>query len=292
MKRILFIINPISGVGRQKLIEKQTAKILDATKCSYDFVYTQRPRHAEELARNNASDYDIIVGVGGDGTINEIASGLKGSHCQLAIIPTGSGNGLARCLGIPLKISKAIKVIERGIPKKIDTLLCNTICFVNVGGIGFDAEIGHLFADSEKRGFFTYIKITLSEVLTFSPRVYKLAFDGQTKDVEALLISFANSNQWGNDVKIAPQAKLDDGLIDICILKKFPLILSPLIGLRLLFGTITKSRYYESFSVSKLTISEDSPCVKFHLDGEPMIAEGNVLDIEVVPKSLSVIVPK
>ena len=291
MKRILFIINPISGVGRQKLVEKYAENILDKTRCTFDFVYTQYSRHAEAIAKDTCNNYEIIVAVGGDGTINEIASGLNGSQCTMAIIPTGSGNGLARCLGIPLKIKKALKLINTGIVRKIDTISCNGKCFINVGGIGFDAEIGHLFDTAEKRGLLTYVKITLAEILYFKPRQYELNFDGKTRSVEALLISVANSTQWGNDIKIAPMARVDDGLVDICILKKFPLIMSPLIAFRLISGTITRSKYFETFSVSRIAITQEEVPLKYHLDGEPMINESKTLEINVHPLSISVLVP-
>jgi len=292
MKRILFVINPISGVGRQKIVESLADKILDKNKSVYDFVYTKYRRHAEEIARKNSSKYDIIVAVGGDGTINEIASGLVGSQCKIAIIPTGSGNGLARCLGIPMNIKKAIALIEHGKTNEIDTLFCNEIFFVNVGGVGFDAEVGHLFENAKNRGFFSYLKITILELLNFQPQKFEFEFDGQLKQTEALLISFANSNQWGNNVKIAPNAKVNDGLVDVCVLRKFPLIIAPIIGIRLLLGTITKSKYFDSFSAKQITISKQDIVVKFHLDGEPLIADGNTLKINVLPKSLSVIVPQ
>jgi len=291
MKRILFVINPISGIGRQKIVENIAENVLDKTKSHFDFVYTKYPRHAKEIAKNNSSRYDIIIAVGGDGTINEIASGLVGSQCILAIIPTGSGNGLARCLGIPMNIKKAIALIENGKTKEIDTLFCNDMFFVNVGGVGFDAEVGHQFENAKNRGFFSYLKITVLELLNFQSQKIEFDFDGQIRQTEALLISFANSNQWGNNVKIAPFAKVDDGLVDVCVLKKFPLIIAPIIGVRLLLGTITKSRYFESFSTKQITITKQDIVVKFHLDGEPMIAQGNSLHIKVIPKSLSVIVP-
>jgi len=291
MKRILFIINPISGVGRQKLIEKYAENILDKSSCSFDFIYTQYSRHAETIAKDSCNNYEIIVAVGGDGTINEIASGLIGSQCTMAIIPTGSGNGLARCLRIPLKLKKALALINKGIVRKIDTISCNGKCFVNVGGIGFDAEIGHLFDTAEKRGLLTYIKITLAEILYFKQKLYELSFEGKTRTIEALLISVANSTQWGNDVKIAPQARVDDGLVDICVLKKFPLFLSPIIAFRLISGTITSSKYFETFSVSNIEITQEDVPLKYHLDGEPMINESKTLKIKVLPLSMSVIVP-
>lgn len=291
MKRVLFVINPISGVGRQKLIEKYAENILDKTRCTFNFIYTQYSRHAEKIAKDACNDYEIIVAVGGDGTINEIASGLIGSNCTLAIIPTGSGNGLARCLGIPLKLKKALQLVNFGIIRKIDTISCNGKCFVNVGGIGFDAEIGHLFDTAEKRGLLTYIKITLAEILYFKPQQYELSFDGKIRYVEALLISVANSTQWGNDIKIAPLARIDDGLVDICVLKKFPLFLSPIIAFRLITGTITRSKYFETFRVSNIIITQDEVPLKYHLDGEPMINESKSLKINVHPLSIAVLVP-
>jgi len=290
-KRILFIINPISGVGQKHLVEKYASSILDSSTCTFKFVYTQRRLHAKDIAIKEAGNHDIIVAVGGDGTVNEIASGLLGSNCSIAIIPTGSGNGLARCLGIPMNIKKALKLIQNGHAKKIDMFSCNNNYFVNVAGIGFDAEVGHLFEMAKNRGFLSYLKITLLELLYFQPQKYTLHIDGKSLELQALLVSFANSNQWGNNVKIAPKALVDDGIIDVTVLKKFPFLLGPVIGFRMLTGSIISSKYVEYYKTTKAVIIKEDLPLKYHLDGEPLIEVGNSLHFNVHQKMLSVIVP-
>ena len=292
MKRILFIINPISGVGRQRVIEKNAEAILDKSKCSYFFTYTQHKLHAREIAKKEAPHYDIIVAVGGDGTVNEIASAIVGTSCSMAIVPTGSGNGLARCLGIPINIKKAINLIQSGSSQKMDVLSCNNNYFVNVGGIGFDAEVGHQFDVAPRRGMISYIKITLENLLHFKPQQFTIEINGTSTTVEALLVCFANSNQWGNNIKIAPKSSPIDGVIDIVALKKFPFYQALFVGLRLLTGTILKSKYIEYHQAHEVKISNDSIPLKYHLDGEPMISVDKTLHFFVHPQNLSVIVKK
>jgi YegS/Rv2252/BmrU family lipid kinase len=289
-KRILFVINPISGVGRKHLVEKYANTILNKEQVHFSFIYTQRRLHAKEIAKQESSNYDIIVAVGGDGTVNEIATGLLGSNCAIGIIPTGSGNGLARCLGIPMDIKKAIKRIEKGKIRKIDMLCCNENYFVNVAGIGFDAEVGHLFEMAKHRGFFSYLAITLKELIYIPEQSYNLTIDGKTIVVDALLVSFANSNQWGNNVKIAPKALLDDGIIDIVVMKKFPFWVGPVIGIRMLAGTINASKYVTLYKATNAIISKEEHPLKYHLDGEPLIDVSNALEFKVLPKELSVVV--
>ena len=289
-KKILFIINPISGLGKQKTIEKQAEKIIDKTICDFSFAYTKGPRHATEIARNASFDHDVVVAVGGDGTINEIALGIKDTSATLAIVPTGSGNGLARCLNIPLNISKALSLINYGATKSIDAVSINNNLFVNLAGIGFDAEVGHLFASNGKRGGLSYVNIVASELQKYKPQKYTLEWDGKKETFKAFLVSFANSTQYGNNALIAPEAKVDDGLLDVCILKEFPLFISPVLAIRLFSGTINDSPYIHSFQTKHIVVQSEKDPIKIHVDGEPLFTMGP-LHIEVHHKSVKVIVP-
>ena len=221
-KRVLFIVNPKSGIGKHKTVEKSVKSDLNKSIFDYHFEYTKYPHHATEIAVEQRVNYDIIVAVGGDGTVNEVASALVGHSTALAIIPSGSGNGLARHLNIPLKINKAIQVINDHKIIKIDSIKINDRYSVNVSGIGFDAYISHLFSKSKRRGPLSYIQLISREFTSYKSASYTLEIDGVKIATDAFLISFANSSQYGNNVQIAPNAMIDDGFIDVCIIKDFP----------------------------------------------------------------------
>jgi len=208
----------------------------------------------------------------------------------LAIIPSGSGNGLARCLNIPLNISKALKLLNTGAIKHIDTISCNDHIFVNLAGIGFDAEVGHHFASYGKRGTLSYVRIVASEFRQYKPQTYTIECDGRTTTFSAFLVSFANSTQYGNNAIIAPMAKVDDGLIDVCVLKEFPLVVSPVLAIQLFSGKINDSPYIHSFQTRQLKVFSNNDTLKIHVDGEPVFTSGH-LDIKVHGKSVGVIVP-
>ncbi|MCK6649852.1 MAG: YegS/Rv2252/BmrU family lipid kinase, partial [Bacteroidia bacterium] len=215
-KKICFIVNPVSGIGRQKVIEKLIDQLLDRTLFEYEIQYTKAAKHATELAKDAAlRNFDIVVAVGGDGSVNETAKGLIGTKTAMAIIPAGSGNGLARHLKIPIDIKKAMEVINMGVISTVDSIRFNDETFVNVAGIGFDAHIGWEFAKFGKRGFSSYLKVIMREFPKYKARKYELEIDGKTIYPEAFLISFANGSQWGNNAYIAPTADISDGIMDI-----------------------------------------------------------------------------
>ena len=287
MKKILFIINPISGVGKQKVIEKLIDEHLDKNLFDYRIVYTQHPKHAITIAKQAAADkYHIVVAVGGDGSVNETAKALVNTNTVMAIIPTGSGNGLARHLEIPLNLIDAMKLINSGKEKQIDTIELNNETFVNVAGIGFDALIGHEFAKFGKRGFSSYVKIVFRELRRYKAQEYQLIIDNKSIHRKAFLISFANGSQWGNNAHIAPLADVSDGVMDIAILKNFNLISVAAIARRLFGKTLHLSKRLEIIKAKEVKVKQTASIA--HLDGEP-IESGNELYIKVNPLSLKVI---
>jgi len=289
MKEALFIVNPISGIGKQKIIEKKTRQLLKSN-VQFDITYTNAPKHATQIARENIGKYSTIVAVGGDGTVNEISEALKNTNTTLAIIPTGSGNGLARFMKIPLKIDKAILNIFNGKVTKIDTATLNGKHFVNVSGIGFDALIGSKFAEFGKRGPIPYIYLALKEYKQYKPKKYTIIADGQTHVIDAFLISFANSSQYGNNAHIAPNAISNDGKIDISIIKPFKNKNILDIGYRLFAKSLDKSKCIETFQASKIEVKMPENEYQYHVDGEPFIGKGDIT-IEVAKENLNVIVP-
>ncbi len=287
---ILFIINPKSGTGKSKTAKDIISECLHNNKFDIQIEFTRYSGHAFELAGKNKSKFDIIGVVGGDGTINEVIEAIANSTAKIAIIPAGSGNGLARTLKIPLKTSSAIEIINNlAPPKTIDTVKINEKRFVNVAGMGFDAYIGFLFDNAKKRGFFSYLKLVVKEFRKYKPVKYHLKIDETEYIKEAFLISFANSTQFGNNVHIAPEAKIDDGIIDVIILKKFPLIASLFLTVKLFRKKLHKSKYYEKISAKKIEIKNNNKML-MHIDGEPYLFEQDIY-IKIEEKSLNVIIP-
>ncbi len=290
MKKILFIVNPVSGVGKQKGIEKLISKHLDASVLEYSIVYTTQAGHARDISREAVSrGLDAVIAVGGDGTVNETAQGLVGSDTVMGIIPTGSGNGLSRHLRIPMNPAKAIRILNNFKTAKIDTATLNNNLFVNVAGVGFDAKVAKEFAKSGKRGFGTYFNIATSAYASYKPRTYKMVIDGQEIIRKALLVSFANSSQFGNNTSIDPGAKVDDGYIDVCIVRKVPFwktfFLAPLLFIR----RFDQTNYIEIIRAKEVELVREKG-KSAHVDGDPIKAGKNV-HLKIQPLSLNVIIP-
>jgi len=290
-KKLLFIINPVSGINRQKIIRRQINSFFDIKNFDYNIVYTKYPLHATEISKSAVKEnYDIVVAVGGDGTVREIAQGLVNSNTKMAIIPIGSGNGFARHLKIPLNISKAIKIINKQKSIKSDTATVNNNFFINVAGIGFDALVASKFAKFGRRGVYPYVKIALEESLNYKAKNYSISIDKKILNRKAFLLSIANSSQFGNNAYISPNASINDGLLDICILNEFPVHTAPSIALRIFDKTVDKSKYLEIFQGKEIDITQPYSEENIHLDGDPFNL-GKELNIKINPCSLEVIVP-
>lgn len=288
-KKVCFIVNPISGTGKNKKIKSLIKKHLNRKQFDYRIFYTSRPKHATELAQKALEKkFEIVVAVGGDGTINEVAQGLIGSSAALGIIPTGSGNGLARHFKIPSDPKSAIEVLNEDHDQWIDTVKINQESYIGVAGIGFDAEVSHAFAELGKRGFSSYIKVVLSELPNYQPQEYELVIDGKPLVEKAFLICFANSKQYGNNAFIAPQAEIDDGFLDVIILKEFPKHATPKIVHDLFNRHIEDSKYTTVLKCQEVIIKK--PLHYLHLDGEPMQFNEDVY-IRVLPSSLKILTP-
>jgi YegS/Rv2252/BmrU family lipid kinase len=277
---MLFIINPISGKGKKlKLAEKLLAK-------GYKVLFTEYAGHAEELARE-ATD-DVVVAVGGDGTVNEVARGLVGSNKALGIIPCGSGDGLARHLGLSHNVDKALKTIERGECKSMDVADVNGRMFFSVCGVGFDAVVSERFAKCGKRGLANYIKQGLKTWKEYTPERYTIEIDGVSHEMDAFFITVGNSNQWGNGAKITPLADCCDGVLDITVVEQFGALALPGMAYKLMAGTLDRSQRVHCFKGKKIRIvrNAEGPA---HADGDWFIAP-EVLDITIHPAVLNVIV--
>ena len=231
MKKLVFIVNPISGIGRQKGIEKLARRYLNPAQFDFSFIYTTGPGQGTELTNKALlAGADIVAAVGGDGSVNQIAKALAGKDQQLAIIPTGSGNGLARYLNIPLNPVHSISALNHGKSMKVDTMTVNNSFFVSIAGVGFDALVADQFSKQKRRGFLTYLNVSLKEYFRYESVNYQLTIDGVSMEKKALIIGFANSNQFGYNTAIAPHARVDDGLIDVCIIEKPSFLAMPRIA--------------------------------------------------------------
>lgn len=229
--RIRFIINPISGVGKKGMLPELIERNIDSTRFDYDIVYTEYRKHAKELALQSSKEgIDIVCAVGGDGSVHEVGTALIGTKTKLAIIPTGSGNGLARHLNIPLNIEKAIQNINNLHEIKMDTVLVNDKPFLNAGGYGFDALIAKKFDEGKKRGFWTYIKLVLREFLRYNPVNVSVDVNGQIKTMPVMLCTIANASEFGNGFVVSPKSDVTDGKLELFILKPFRFWSVPLLA--------------------------------------------------------------
>lgn len=287
--KTLFIVNPFSGVGQHRMVAQLVAKVLDANIFDYEVVYTDREGHARQLSKAAAeNDYQLIVAVGGDGTVNEVAAPLIGTEVTLGIVPSGSGNGLARHLKIPLETEKAIDILNQQTKRRIDTVKVNDRVFMSIAGVGFDAYVARKFADKRRRGFLQYARIILLAYFKYPSGKYVLHLNGETITRSALFISFANSDQFGYNTSIAPQARIDDGLIDISIMRKAPAWKVPFLLTLFFMKKIDRTKYVEMLKTNKVMVEQKKG--RINLDGET-VKMGKQLQFEVMPLSLTVAVP-
>lgn len=287
---ILFIINPISG-GKDKLnIPDLIDANLDLTKFNANYRFTSYAGHAAEIVEETAGmNFDVIVAVGGDGTINEVGAKVMLQHKVLGIIPYGSGNGLARFLKIPMNVSKAIAVINHYQVSKIDTAVFNDKVYFNMAGMGFDAHISSIFANNKKRGFSGYLKTGLKEMINYKPETYRIVVDGKSYSRKAFVVSVANSSQYGNNAHISPLASVSDGLLDVCIVKNFPLYKIPALAYYMLSAKTHQTEMVEIITGKHIQIFREQEA-PIHIDGEPFLM-GKEINISIQPLSLAVIVP-
>lgn len=287
-KRIVFVVNPISGTQGKRAILKWIDERLDHSIYDYSIVKTEYPGHATQIAAAAVNDrVDIVVAIGGDGTINEIARALVHTKTALGIIPCGSGNGLARHLRIPMDPKAAIEILNRGVSVCIDYGKINNIPFFCTCGVGFDAFVSLKFADSGKRGLLTYLENTLHESLTYQPETYEIENEEGTVRHKAFLIACGNASQYGNNAYITPQASLTDGLMDVTIMEPFTVLDVPSLSFQLFNKTLDQNSRIKTMRAKKIKIHRNNDGV-MHFDGDPLMA-GKELEVEIVPNGLYVI---
>lgn len=225
-RKIKFILNPISGVSKKSVIEEKIHRYIDTTQYDYEVIYTDHPNHGTEIARDAVQQgYDMVVAVGGDGSVNEISEGLIGSDVILGIIPAGSGNGFAMHLGIGRNVEKAIKILNNGKLRVLDSGFINNQPFVNLAGIGFDAKIAYLYRNVKRRGFWGYFQTALKETTSFKFHTFSVKIDGKIvlSEKKCFTIVVANGPMYGYGFIIAPKAIPDDGNLEVVIFHKAPI---------------------------------------------------------------------
>ncbi len=255
-KHLVFVINSRAGVRRNKVVQEAVEAGLDHKQYTYTIQYTQYARHGAELAAEAAkAGAYAVVAVGGDGSVNDIVTGLQGTATALAIIPAGSGNGMARTLKIPLDIHKAISVINRNNAIMMDIAFVNEQLFVSNAGVGFDALISKKFAKSRRRGLAIYSWLVTKYLWMYKSWDWDIEIDGNKIREQAFIVNVANGQQFGYNFRIAPLADCQDGLLDLVIIKKFPKVLGLSIAVRAMSGTLMKSPYVTHLRGKEITIS-------------------------------------
>lgn len=277
----------MSGGKKKDKVPELIKRNLDTNLFEPTLVFTTGAMHASELAQDAVGQYEYVVAVGGDGTVNEIASSIVGTGTALAIIPFGSGNGLARFLGIPMDTEKAIKTLNAEKVSAIDSAKLNDQYFFNMAGMGFDAHISEVFSHDKTRGFGAYIRSAFREISNYRSETYRLDIDGNAYVRKAFMLSFANSSQYGNNAHVSPLASVQDGLIDVCIIKPFPLYRFIEMGLRMFAKTTERSKYVEIIRGKHILVKRDTGG-PIHLDGEPQLL-GVDAEINIMPRSLKIV---
>ena len=279
---IIFILNPIAGKGL-KVSKTHIEEKFSDKNVEFIEVLEGREKIVKEAIKNGVLDFVVV---GGDGTVNNIAALIMNTPARLGIVPNGSGNGLARDLGIPMNIEASLERIKTGKIKKIDVGLINQMPFFCTAGIGFDAICAYNFAHkSHNRGLWNYVKIILSNYYAFKPISVKI--DGVKR--EFFSITFANAEQYGNNAYIAPFASIDDGIIDCSLILPHPKNNALRLGWTLMRRKLGSFKYFESQKGKTFKLEEISD-QRIHIDGESIQLNETTIEINILEKALKVFV--
>ena len=289
-RHILAIINPVSGTGHKEKIPRLLDTVINHDLNDVSIVMSEYAGHAHEIAQMAVAEgFDAVIAIGGDGTVNEVGSALCGTDTAMAIVPCGSGNGLARHLRISMNASRALNVINDGVVGQFDYCTVNGRPFFCTCGMGFDAKVSDKFSEEGTRGFITYIKTALSEYIKYKPQEYLIDIDGEQMQEKAFVIACCNAAQYGNNAYIAPRATMQDGLIDITVMHPFSVIQSPIIGARLFLRQLGHDNHVSIYRGKHIVIERFTDDV-IHVDGDPMVMPAR-LEFENVSRGIKILVP-
>ncbi|RMF20641.1 MAG: diacylglycerol kinase family lipid kinase [Bacteroidetes bacterium] len=292
-QRLFVVANPFSGMQRRKPLHELLDAQLDPARFEYRLVFTEYPGHATQLAEQAVREgYDVVVAAGGDGSVHEVAKPLIGTSVTLGIIPYGSGNGFAMHLGLGRSPVRAVQVLQEGKVIRIDTCLMDDQPFVNLAGLGFDAQVAVKIKNSRLRGFLGYLRHTLEEAISYEMQDFRIEIDGRVLERRCLAVEVANASMYGYGFVVAPPAKVTDGLLDLIVLKQAPKWQYFAEGWRFLNNTLSKSSWWEYHSGREITITPAQPTAA-HMDGEGFpIEQPRPIRFSIRPRSLQVLCPR
>lgn len=289
--RLLFIVNPISGVGAGKKLPETIKGMPEYRNISYEIRFTEYASHARVIVQEalKEEEYTHIIAVGGDGTVNEVGVSLKGTDVAFGIVSLGSGNGFARHLGYAVSMKKALRQVLSDAYAQVDMLEINGVYSLNVSGVGYDAEVAHEFNRFRIRGLMSYIYAGIKLWFGYREKRYRITCDGKTMEEKCFILSIANSSQFGNNASIAPQASLRDGLMDICLLRKPSVFKLLYFLICFLNGNVDKLSYFKGIKCKEVTIEGDIRNV--HIDGDAAVMSSPI-HAKVLPGAIKAVVPK
>ena len=291
IKKVWFIINPFAGTSSKDGTIKYARKYLHPDYFECTFKYTEYAGHAISLTKEAVDDgADIVAAVGGDGTINEVASVLYNSSTVLAIIPAGSGNGFAYHIGVKRNIEAAISAICKGKTKLVDTCKVNEHFFLNVAGVGLDAQVSYYAGKKKKRGIWLYLKSTIKSAIQFKYYPMNLQLDNSTISGEFAMLTVSNGSFYGYNFSVTPEARIDDGLLDVVLVKKAPVFKYAILAISMLTKNFHRSKLVKFYQVKSVTATLTSPYF-LHCDGDGFESTTHILQFKILPGSLNIIIP-
>ncbi|WP_297117371.1 diacylglycerol kinase family protein [uncultured Porphyromonas sp.] len=289
-RKYLTIINPHSGTSRKTNIPELAYNILSESDSELYFVYTNDQGHVAQIIDDVAGQgFDVVIGVGGDGTINEVADAVRPTSMTMGVIPMGSGNGLARSLDIPMDPEEALEVIRRGYVKRIDCCEANGVPFFVTFGVGFDAQVTASYDQKSFRGPLSYVLSTVDQFIKHKSSLYRLHLNGEVIEQKAFLVTCANADQYGNNAIIAPEAELDDGLFDVVVIRNMSLLKAPRVAINLFTKNINESASIDIYRTNHLIIEREEEGYA-QVDGE-LLELGRRIEITIQKQQLPILVP-
>lgn len=289
MKKILFIVNPVAGKKRRQSLVENINRLCTEGDYVYQITYTQYAGHGTELAKKAAQqNFDIVAVAGGDGSINEVLQGIYDTSTLLAILPVGSGNGIARSLKIPLNPARAIRLLREGSVRRIDVGAANGRLFLGTAGVGFDALVTKKFQNDACRGFCTYINLILKHLYSYKPQTWSIEVDGKREETRVFMATVANALQLGYGFYLAPRARMDDGRLEFVQIRETSSCRLMILGVSAFLRLLQTSRKVRSRPVREVRIYKNGEFY-IQLDGEAIPCDSSV-HIRLMPEKLRVIV--